>query len=332
MTYEVFKRLLYENIMELDTVHEARIGILEKGQEYEEEQEKRVVNAVNLSELGREDSTLQVDVLYAIWDREPPFDCMLYWPVRGYYDRYLLEGWQGVLPELAVAIRRDGGRENALPVEKDTYVQHRANLILRPCSLTQAGGELENCVYWEVGDIALVLYLLLHDKPGNFMSMKLERTITDGWNKKDAVLLTGALLNCVTKMPPRLYQAQTSLRYYNEKGGVFLEGEEGVPIRIDPRDAVQGNVGYRLTTTSRINGAIAIFYPGVRERLAELLHGDFYVVFYSVHEVGIYPVRHKSLTDLKAEIRHHNALLWRKNYLSGKIYRYVELRQELMEA
>lgn len=330
MSYERFKKQLYEGLLELEMAKKAKIGLLEKGETYEDALAQRVIAAVTLSDQGREAMMLQEDLLYAVWEKEP-YDCMLYWPVRVFYERYLTEGWQGVLPELAAAINRDSARKQGLPARNDTYVQHRANLILRPFSFEESGEELENCVYWKMGDVALVLYLLVYDDPDNFLSMKLERSVTEKWHKRDAVLLTGALLNCMSKMPPRLYHARDSMQYYNEKGGVFLQGEEGVPIRIDNKDVTEGFVGYRLTTSRRINGAIAIFYPDVKERLAQLLNGDFFVVFTSIHEVGIYSVRHKLLSDLKAEVSHNNALLEKKQFLSGRIYRYVERRRELME-
>ena len=330
MSYERFKRQLYENISELEPARSARIGILEKGVNYEDEIAQRVIRAVNLSDQGREEVLLQEDLLYAVWEEEPS-DYMLYWPVWLFYERFRAEGWQGVLPELAVALNRDMGEQELPIAPNDIFVRHRANLILRPFSLEENREELEDCVYWEWGDIVLVLYLLVYDEPGNFMSLKLERSMTEKWHKGDAVLLTGALLNCMSKMPPRLFYGQDSLRYYDEKGGVFLPGEKGIPIRIDPKDVTQGFLGYRLTTIQRLNGAIAIFYPGVRERIASLLQGDFYVVFKSVNEVGIYPVRLKPLSSLRAEVEHDNALLRKKQFLSGRIYRYVELRRELME-
>lgn len=332
MTYETFKKQLFDSLLELKATDQAKLGLLKKGESYEDETVRRVIRAVNLAEHGREEERLDCDLLYAVWDEKAgkDYDCMLYWPVRMFYDRYRVEGWQGVLPELAAAIRRDGSCGGALPALNDTYLKHRQNLILRPVSYEERKEELENCVYWLMGDIALALYLLVYDDPSNFLSMKLERTITEQWHKKDAVLLTGALLNCMSKMPPRLYFAQTSMEYYDEKGGVFLTGEKGVPIKIDPKDQTQGNVGYYLTTTRRINGAIAIFYPGVRERLAELLNGDYYVVFVNVNGVNIYPLRHKLLSDLKEETLRENALLEKRQFLSGHIYRYVELRRELV--
>lgn len=330
MTYEGFKRQLYHSLLELETAKETEIGILEKGVIYEDAIAKKVIRAVNLSDQGREETVLKADLLYAVWNKGQ-YDCMLYWPVRQFYDRYKAEGWQGVLPELAVAINRDNVRKGTLPTQKDTYVEHRANLILRPLSFERCREELTNCIYWRFGDIALVMYLLVYDDPENFLSLKLEREITDKWGKRDAVLLTGALLNCSQRMPPRLYAGQNAIRYYDERGGIFMPGEKGVPVKINNCDPEQGNVGYRLTTTRRINGAIALFYPGVKERIAELLGGDYYVTFNSVHEVGIYPVRQKHLSDLRAELEHNNALLESRSYLTGRVYRYGCLRGELME-
>ena len=330
MTYERFKTQLYECLLELGPEDRAKIGMLEKGIHYEDEIAQRVIRAVNLSDQGREDTVLKADLLYAVWNGEPS-DCMLYWPIYRFYERFKVEGWQGVLPELASAIRREDADEALLPSQGDTYVRHRSRLILRPFSFEECREELDNCIYWRIGELALVLYLLVYDAPENLISMKLERSVTEKWHKRDAVLLTGALINCMAKFPPRLYYAQDPLNYYDEKGGVFLPGEEGVPIRIDPRDVTQGAIGYRLTTVSHINGAVAIFYPGVKERIAQLLKGDYYVAFLSVNDVGVYPVRFKQLSGLREQVEHDNALLPKRQFLSGHIYRYVELRGELME-
>ena len=331
MTYEEFKKQLYHSLLELETAKETEIGILERGVIYDDDVALKVIRAVNLTEQGREESVLKADLLYAVWGKGQ-YDCMLYWPVRQFFDRFKTEGWQGVLPELAAAINRENMRKGKLPTENDTYVQHRANLILRPTSMEKHREELVNCIYWEFGDVALVLCLIIYDDAENLLTMKLERSMTEKWGKRDAVLLTGALLNCSLRMPPRLYRGQDPLRYFDERGGIFMPGEEGVPVHVDAWDVNQGNVGYRLTTTRRFFGAIALFYPGVKERLAELLNGDFYAAFPNVSEALIYPVRHKSLSEVKAELARNNALQESRSFLTGRVYRYVTLRRELMEA
>ena len=52
-----------------------------------------------------------------------------------------------------------------------------------------------------------------------------------------------------------------------------------------------------VTTTKQVNGAVAMFYPGVKERIAELYGDSYYVVFTSIHEArthcrGAFSPRH----------------------------------------
>lgn len=64
------------------------------------------------------------------------------------------------------------------------------------------------------------------------------------------------------------------------------------PIRKDA-------VGNCLSTVRRTNGAVAVFLPGVAERLSCLLQGNFYLVFTSVHEVMIHGEKTVDPEDLK---------------------------------
>ena len=48
--------------------------------------------------------------------------------------------------------------------------------------------------------------------------------------------------------------------------------------------------GYILTNTLEINGAVALFYPGVARRISEIVDGDFYIAFTSIHEAQIHSV------------------------------------------
>ncbi len=52
--------------------------------------------------------------------------------------------------------------------------------------------------------------------------------------------------------------------------------------------SMQLNSGYVLTTTRQVNGAVALFYPGVQERLAELFGGSYYIAFTSIHEAQLH--------------------------------------------
>ena len=52
-------------------------------------------------------------------------------------------------------------------------------------------------------------------------------------------------------------------------------------------------------TATRTNGAVAVFLPGVAQRLSDLLDGGFYMVFTSIHEVMIHSEKTADPKDLK---------------------------------
>lgn len=58
-------------------------------------------------------------------------------------------------------------------------------------------------------------------------------------------------------------------------------------------------IGNCLSTATRTNGAVAVFLPGVAQRLSDLLDGGFYMVFTSVHEVMIHSEKTADPEDLK---------------------------------
>lgn len=79
-----------------------------------------------------------------------------------------------------------------------------------------------------------------------------------------------------------------------------------------------------LSTEQEINGAIAAFYPGVLERLYQMVGEDFYLVFTSIYDVHIHPisgkVRAETMRDcLSGTNRDINK---REELLSRQIYRY----------
>ena len=59
--------------------------------------------------------------------------------------------------------------------------------------------------------------------------------------------------------------------------------------------------GNCLSTTERTNGAVAVFLPGVAERLGKLLGSGFYMVFTSIHEVMIH---RDSAVEVEELIKH----------------------------
>ena len=61
-------------------------------------------------------------------------------------------------------------------------------------------------------------------------------------------------------------------------------------------------MGVRLSTNTKEYGAISVFYPGVLQRLAQLMGSDLYILFTSGNESKIYSANESNLEDIKTEL------------------------------
>lgn len=81
--------------------------------------------------------------------------------------------------------------------------------------------------------------------------------------------------------------------------------------------------GICLSVKGLTNGAVAVLYPEVIKKLVELMDGDFYVVFSSVHEALIHSSKLCSLEELENLLRTSNSrMTFQKEFLTDKVYYY----------
>lgn len=328
MTYEEFKKELYRNLQQTKLSKEAEILLWEKGDIFTDAEKAAMLRMINRSDYGREEPNVRADILCVMWKRQGAIS-MLHWQVRLIFETYKQEGWQGVLPQMIARIQASDKVNPQL--SEDSYEADSDRLIIRPLYYPRCRQEMEKGICWIYGDVALVLYLLLKDDEEDMLTVKVQRTMIDKWDVSDEMMLTNALLNTYAKMPPRLYYGTDLQENHAYDYGVFMPGERGEPITLNVGDEWEGRFGYRLTTTRRLNGAIAFFYPGVKERLAELLGGDYYVGFTSIHEAMIHPACHKVLNEMKEAIAQTNICFDPREMLTNRVYRYSCKRKELIE-
>lgn len=329
MMYEEFKRGLYRNVLGHMGETDARVFLFECRTMYTDEESVCMINAINLASRGVKDVMVLDDILCLAWENDTVVR-LKYWNVRLLFERYLEEGWLSVLPEIITRME-EGANGKAKPKWRMSYERCRRRHILRPLNYYRNRDELENCIYRRFGDMALVLYDLVFETGEECSTMKIYREMAEEWGVKDDVLLNNALVNTRDRMPPRLFHGDDLRFDYSQKDGIFMPGEGDITVRIESRDGGEGIQGYRLTTSRWLNGAIAIFYPYVKEQLAWMMQGDFYVGFPSIHEAVIHPVRYKVLSEMKAAIHHTNIIFDEREMLTNRVYRYMSNRQELLE-
>ena len=165
------------------------------------------------------------------------------------------------------------------------YMAVRENLIIRPMNAGLV--DLSDAIYDTIGDIALVLYMVLAEKEDTLYSTRIRRDQFSAWNRKKEEVMADALQNTRRIAPPRIYHLEDMLMGEGREGEDFMDQNSDFSPSMSP-------VGDCLSTSTRINGAIAAFYPGVALRLASLMGESFYLAFTSVHEAMIH---RESLVD-----------------------------------
>lgn len=329
MVYEDFKRVLYRNVLQHGGKADVRVRLFECRRMYMDGESVQTIKAINLTSRGVKDVVVPDDMLCLSWGNDDSVS-LKYWNVRLLFERYREEGWMSVLPEI-IATMEEGENDRRKSGWGTNYDRCRRRHILRPLNYYHNREELENCIYRQFGDVALVLYDLVFETEEDCTTMKIYREIAEKWGVRDDILLNNALVNTRNRMPPRLFHGN-DLRYCSsQKDGIFMPEDGDINVQIESQDGREGMLGYRLTTTRWLNGAIALFYPYVKEQLARMMKGDFYVGFPSIHEAVIHPVRCKVLSEMKAAIQHTNIIFDEREMLTNRVYRYMSNRQELLE-
>lgn len=174
-------------------------------------------------------------------------------------------------------------QENTVISDCSDYNKVKNELILRPLNYRYVKDELTDVPHIRIGDIVLVLYAVMAHAGGDYFTAKVHKRQMKSWKRTDEEVLEAALVNTAFLYPPRLYSVEDLLSWDGKQheDGRFMAEDETIRIR-------KGMRGYILTNTLEINGAIAMFYPGVARKIAESFGEDFYIAFTSIHEAQIH--------------------------------------------
>ena len=92
-------------------------------------------------------------------------------------------------------------------------------------------------------------------------------------------------------------------------------------------------MGVQLCTNAKENGAVSVFFPGVLQRLAQLMESDLYILFTSRNESSIYSVNESNLEDIKDELHimetDYDNGIWYEDSLSEELYYYSRIEDKL---
>ncbi len=177
--------------------------------------------------------------------------------------------------------------EDKSPVQIQEFLSRswvEENLFLRLVNLEKNLEQLEGAVYVRRLDLAAVFYVLTEQGEDGIKSFRLPKELWERMGLGSAEEYFAQILeNTEQLFPAEVKRLEDSLAECIRKEG----GKEPEWLRkeLQEENEPARSLFYVLTNRQKINGAIALFYPGLLSRLEERFRGGFYLIPSSVHEI-----------------------------------------------
>ena len=258
--------------------------------------------------------------------------------IENLYDEYKTnEDFANLIECMKPSLALAEGDVGSIAERMDDYDFIKKYLMIRPLNYTENKSKLTGAVYKLIDDIALVVYAKLSDPKDNvhsaLLSAKIPEEVFEKWRFDFEEFFDEVMLNTYSMSQPRLFNFN-DFNTYTQKPCVTLEGAF-MAINL-PENAYRYNDDhwYVLTTTSKTNGSVAIFYPNVKERIYEMIGKDYYVSFVDLNSCNIKEVEDDMTDDEYKDFNNkHNAYAMLPymddTRISKDVYRYYGATKEL---
>ena len=307
-----------------------KIAFFEDGSTSTDAKELSIIRETNIKYQKTESDVLIGDyiILYQYKDKREQmcrFNCMQL------YQEYEKGSWAAVWEPILSSI--DSSRKFMELgiidlIEKNEYDLLKDKLFIRPLNFKDHRYELKNHIYKCIGDMVLVLYILVSDendgKRHDVLSVKVHKSSMQAWGIDEEQVWEDAMSNTYIMAPPRIYLKPMDLLNPPYHRGAFMALNSDI-TSLSPLEVPT------VTTTVQINGAIAMFYPGVMKRLAELFGDDYYIAFTGTSEARLHKKGTIHPRDILMRIKQMNKTFDPSETLSNKVYLYEAAKQELKQ-
>ena len=208
-------------------------------------------------------------------------------------------------------------RNVASPPEVDlSYDKVSDKLTVRLLEKKRNREFLMTMPYVSVGHgLAVIADINMGEDRGGEWRVAINNSVLESLGVDKETLFADAMKSSVIVEPPTLTDMTNAL-FSPEKVNLLDRDEPLAP------DEIGGM--YVLTNTSGSLGAAALFYPDVKEKTAELLGSDYYILPSSTHEVIIVPdapgIKAEELCDMVKQA--NRTVVDEKDILSDNVYHY----------
>lgn len=193
------------------------------------------------------------------------------------------------------------------------YELVKDSLFLKLCSIEGNEQLLEHMPHWRYADLALTMHIRSKYFDNELYSVALTRDMAEDYGISEAELLKDAFASAQEMFPVR----------FEAMENVLAEGhhDSGRQAR---REASAGSGMLLLTNQYMLNGASALFYPGILKEAAVLMEGSYYILPSSIHELILLPEKYVAdYHDVERTVRRINRTqVAPEDWLSDHVYHY----------
>lgn len=182
------------------------------------------------------------------------------------------------------------------------------------------------CVYRLQGeDVALSIWI-----DAAFTSERLSRKFLDAWEAAGIVeernIFEIAMENTMAQQKPRIH---AGTMFYNPDADSL--SNSALLENCFRRENLDKHSDILVTTSEQNNGAIALFYPPVCEKICELLHGaGFYVAFTSKNEGIVHKLDHLEVSAIRRNLQSTNRIFDPADTLTDEVFYYDPIIKRLI--
>ena len=180
-------------------------------------------------------------------------------------------------------------------------------------------------------DMALIYHITLHMDDTGLGSVPITNSLMDTLGVNEEVLHDLAMENTLRELPTTFRSMKEVMKEMFIGNLPEMQGDEEMEdflqaLLSEDDDAIQDEhvSMYVLSNSEKMNGAAVLFYPGIKEQIAEQLESDFFVLPSSIHETLIIPDNGRAdAKELQDMVREVNATqVAPDEVLTGNVYFY----------
>ena len=162
-------------------------------------------------------------------------------------------------------------------------------------------------------DVALVPHIIVSDSDDALMTVKINRETAEHWEQNEGIDVYDIYMDGMKNTAKR-FKPMVSVSVCDVKNCA----QSLMQVECITSDT------FLVTTDSNSNGAIAMWYAGVRRHISHLL-GDtnFYVAFTSRNEAIIHKEGSIDVNSIRRNIRETNRIFGDSDTLSNEVWKYT---------